>query len=64
METPYEHYWRRRREEIDEPTEKFRISMEAKKDEIELEVQGKCNPCIDDGGMFEGFCAQCGVSFG
>jgi hypothetical protein len=45
-------------------TKKFRISMEAKKDEIELEVQGKCNPCIDDGGMFEGFCAQCGVSFG
>lgn len=66
-ETPSERYWRRRNEEIDKPTAEFKEQIKAKCAEItaELEaVQGKCNPCVDDGGMFEGFCKLCGASFG
>ena len=67
IETPKERYERRWEEEIEVPAARHKQYIEAKRKEIinELEaVQGKCNPCKGDGGMFEEFCKLCGVSFG
>jgi hypothetical protein len=46
---------------------KYRKHIEALRDvaDAELEaVQGKCDPCVDDGGWMYGFCTKCGVCFG
>lgn len=66
-ETPLERYFRRKDKEIEKPLAKHRALMSAKEKELseELEaMEGKCNPCIDDCGFFEGRCKLCGVSFG
>lgn len=65
-ETPLRRYHRKRnlitkkKEFYDRIIQKLsaRINKELE------DVEGKCNPCIDDGGMFEGRCKLCGVGFG
>lgn len=62
-ETPLDRFWRRRGEEI--PPLKKQLEDKEKEIRDELDAaEGKCNPCVGDGGMFEQCCKKCGVSFG
>lgn len=67
VETPLERYDRRTKEEFEAYEKYYKEKLEEIRVTIKKELtdaEGKCNPCIDNGGMFEGFCIKCGVSFG
>jgi hypothetical protein len=64
METPYERYWRRKKEEIDEPTAVFKTQMEEKQAEINEQLEAAQLLCSHEkvsSGMFEIQCEICGA---